>query len=291
MGGSDHGALSAVLAVGMTAVSAALVLSSCVTVEPPPPPPRLAVMSWNVGDAVGIVPPLEGVVGVLAAAGWKDVYLLQEVLTGDRASRLVAAIAAAGGGAYHLAYDRGQRVAMLSREPLGPPEAFVAPSSALGRGAFVAKTLVAGRAVTLVDIHLDPIPKPRDSSGRVSLGLLSAIGAVLREMSWKSPRSESVAEILRWLDGRDAGPMVVGGDFNTVPSSAAIRLMSDRFVDAAAAAGRSLSGTYWRVRLPFRPRVDYIFVSSGISVVDARTVRRTAGDHYPVVAVLELPPP
>jgi endonuclease/exonuclease/phosphatase family metal-dependent hydrolase len=142
-----------------------------------------------------------------------------------------------------------------------------------------------------VDIHLDPIPKPRDESGRVSLGLWRAMGAVFREMSLRSPRSESVAEILRWLDGKAAGPVILAGDFNTVPSSAAIRLMSERFVDAAAAAGRSLSGTYWRVRLPLRPRVDYIFVSAGIAVVDARTVKRTAGDHYPVVAVLELPPP
>ncbi len=61
--------------------------------------------------------------------GWKDVYLLQEVLTEDRAAALVAGIASAGGGPYHLAYDAGQRVAVLSRAPLGRLQTFVAPSS------------------------------------------------------------------------------------------------------------------------------------------------------------------
>jgi len=283
---------------GITAAGL-LALASCVTAAPPPI--RLTVMSWNIGDATGVEPAVHAVVEVLAALGWKDVYLLQEVLSSTRATELVDGIARAGGGPYHLAHSPVLGLAVLSREPLEPAETFVASASPLGRGALLVRTAARGRAVSVVDVHLDPIAKMRDASGRVDMGLARALGTVLREMVASTPRRDSVAEMLAWLErlaGSDASeppgarvPLVVAGDFNTVPSSGAVRLMSERLVDASASSGHSLMGTYRRVRLPLRPRVDYVFVSSSITVLDARAVRRTAGDHYPVIATLELPPP
>ena len=175
----------------------------------------------------------------------------------------------------------------------------MAPSSPTGRGALLVRAASpGGRAVTLVDVHLDPVPKRRDEAGRVDMGFGGAAGAVLREMFTRTARSRSAAELLAWLDRAaapaDGEPVVIAGDFNTVPSSAAVRLMAERYIDAAAASsavtGRPLRGTYRRVRLPLRPRIDYVFVSRDVRVVEGRAFLRTAGDHYPVLATLELAP-
>jgi endonuclease/exonuclease/phosphatase family metal-dependent hydrolase len=247
-------------------------------------------MSWNVGDATGVLPPVEGVVGVIASLPWQDAYLLQEVLTSQRCALIVDGIAAAGGGAYNVAWDEGLRVAVLCRGAIESRAPFVARSSPLRRGALLVRTSVAGVPVALVDVHLDPIPKQRDPSGTVNLGVLGAIRMGLAEMLTRTPRSGAVAEMLAWLDGLAQGPVatVVAGDFNTVSSSWAIGLMSERFVDAANSVGKA-RGTYRRVRLPILPRVDFVFVSDWLRVADSTTVRRTPGDHYPVLATVELP--
>lgn len=281
------------------ALAAALALVSCLTTgAPQPAPARLQVMSWNAGDATGVVPSADAVVEVLGAAGWQDVYLLQEVLTAQRAEALRDGIASSGGGTYHLAYSERLAAAVLSRAPLAAPLTFVAPSSPLGRGALLVRAAAAGGAVTLVDVHLDPIPKRRDARGRVDMRFGGAVAVVLRETLTGTARSAAAAELLAWLEATvapGAGErLVIGGDFNTVPSSRTVRLMSERFVDAAAASaaasGRPLRGTYRRVRFPLRPRVDFIFVSPALAVLDARTLRLTPGDHYPVLATLEVAP-
>jgi endonuclease/exonuclease/phosphatase family metal-dependent hydrolase len=180
--------------------------------------------------------------------------------------------------------------------PLEGQRTFVAPSSPLGRGALLVRA-AADRLITLVSVHLDPIAKDRDAAGRVDMGLGRAAATVLREMFSRTARSASARELIDWLEraGITPGePVVIAGDFNTVPSSWAIRAMAERYVDAAAAAsastGRPLRGTYRRVRLPFRPRIDFVFVSPGVRVVAAGTHRRTPGDHYPVLATLEVAP-
>ena len=84
----------------------------------------------------------------------------------------------------------------------------------------------------------------------------------------------------------DATSVVVAGDFNTVPFTKTIRFMNRHYDDALLGSGDYLTGTYRRVGGAILPRVDFIFHSTALSVVEARVIQERAGDHYPVYAEL-----
>jgi endonuclease/exonuclease/phosphatase (EEP) superfamily protein YafD len=79
--------------------------------------------------------------------------------------------------------------------------------------------------------------------------------------------------------------VIVGGDFNTVPYSKAIRRMGTVFEDALWHTPDYLTGSYIKSTLPVDPRLDFLFYSKDLECLGASVVRRSAGDHYPVRAV------
>lgn len=84
------------------------------------------------------------------------------------------------------------------------------------------------------------------------------------------------------------GPVVFCGDINVTRWSQAYRIFGRSLVDANGRFGKAT----WPSRFPFM-RLDYIFVSSDVSVIDVNVPRdkfiRRASDHLPVMAVLEVP--
>lgn len=90
------------------------------------------------------------------------------------------------------------------------------------------------------------------------------------------------------------GPQVLGGDLNEDPERPAATWISERLWDAFAKAGEGTGETF-PSREP-RARIDYLFVSEGISVerawVGDDSAMIEASDHRPVFAdvmVEELP--
>ncbi len=96
-------------------------------------------------------------------------------------------------------------------------------------------------------------------------------------------------------------PIVMTGDFNAEPDSAAYATLSAAFLDA-----RDLSqtghfgpdGTFgtFEPRSEAARRIDFIFVGEGVEVVREATLAHHwesghASDHWPVLAELVLPPP
>ena len=100
-------------------------------------------------------------------------------------------------------------------------------------------------------------------------------------------RSRSVDELLAWVSTRPHKDVIIGGDFNTVPFSKSIRAMGKVYKDAMQSSTDYLTGTYKKSSLPVEPRIDFIFHSGNIRCREASVARDSAGDHYPVRAVLE----
>jgi endonuclease/exonuclease/phosphatase family metal-dependent hydrolase len=102
-------------------------------------------------------------------------------------------------------------------------------------------------------------------------------------------RVRHVAELTDALAGI-RGPVVVGADLNEGPEGPAARWMADRLFDSFHVAGESPGDTF-PARAP-TARIDYLFVSEGVSVLRAWTGGSgEASDHRPVFADLELPEP
>ncbi|MCA1793217.1 MAG: endonuclease/exonuclease/phosphatase family protein [Desulfobacteraceae bacterium] len=94
-------------------------------------------------------------------------------------------------------------------------------------------------------------------------------------------------ELIDWLDRRGNPRVIVGGDFNTIPFSRAVRTMGSRFRDTLWPFLQYLGGTYRRLSFPVSPRIDYLFYGQGLTCMSSRIGRHSAGDHYPVLAEFE----
>lgn len=86
-------------------------------------------------------------------------------------------------------------------------------------------------------------------------------------------------------------PFVLVGDFNAPARSRAYRRIVSRLTDAYQAADSTPKPTF-PTRYPVL-RLDHVFVSRCVDVVDVRTLRtplaRFASDHFPIIAELNLP--
>lgn len=88
-------------------------------------------------------------------------------------------------------------------------------------------------------------------------------------------------------------PLIVMGDFNSIPSSAAYRQLLQPMRDPKQQTGRRPDPTF-PSRFPLL-RLDHIFTANGPRIVSAKAVRnkatRLASDHLPLLAEVEVARP
>ena len=134
-------------------------------------------------------------------------------------------------------------------------------------------------------------PKKRDNHGVVSFTGREIFEILRGEVFTDTNRTVSARVLVGALGTAAVSmPVIIGGDFNTVPGSRTIRQMTDHFKDALWPTLSYFIGTYHKVSFPVNPRIDYIFVSDGVAVLDAQVIKKSAGDHYPVKATMRLKP-
>jgi len=93
-----------------------------------------------------------------------------------------------------------------------------------------------------------------------------------------------VKELLEWLRRLGKGTVIVTGDFNQTPDSAAICLLRSEFIDLFIDSGEGNGATF--NSLNPRERIDYLFVRKMdfARLLSIRVPETDASDHRPVVA-------
>ena len=118
---------------------------------------------------------------------------------------------------------------------------------------------------------------------RAKTGELTAVSAHLGlSAAERDGHARELTEVLAGL----RGPIVLGVDLNEGPEGSAAQRLSGRMTDAFASAGRG-SGATFPADEP-RARIDAVFASQGIDVVDAWVAPAGGSDHLAVVADLEI---
>ncbi len=210
----------------------------------------LKLLSWNIyGGRIGMTK----VVNVLNASQ-ADIYYSG---ADDPARQLRAAFpqwSLARGG------SRGELV-ILSRRPLtGRREAH------LGRGRPCLLAELEG--VTLIDVHF--------STALGGRSLSTSRGQYLKYLAHTSAiRSEQTDALLKLMKAIP-GPLVVAGDFNSLPTMDPPTRLST--VLRPVTTGPTYFG--WRI--------DYIFASPALAPKDGQVVETSASDHLPITATLDL---
>ena len=215
--------------------------------------------------------------------GRPDLVLLQEVPDegfllgigrGLELEHHIFGVYTAGGGGYGLGI-------LSSRELVNAEMHLLKPH---GHAVLTAEMGVEGKRLLVCSVHLERVGEVEKGKGGFELSWGTAFQILRTEMVSETPRSMAVDEILKLPALMGPGETIIGGDFNTVPFSTAIRGMGRRYGDALWPTVDYFTGTYTMVKFPFRPRIDYIFHSGGVKVDSAGVIQAGGGDHLPVWA-------
>ncbi|HEX5494555.1 MAG TPA: endonuclease/exonuclease/phosphatase family protein [Mycobacteriales bacterium] len=147
-----------------------------------------------------------------------------------------------------------------------------------------------------VDLLLAPVPGMHRRGAAVAVcrlrGARFAVAGTHLDLN-SAARTRHVGELLDRLPGcgvHESVPLVVAGDLNEEPAGRSWALLGERLVDAGAAAG-STAPTF-PAASP-RRRIDAVFADRRITVRSCQVIDvpdvRTASDHRPVLAELDLP--
>ena len=230
-------------------------------VDDTPCTPDFCVMTWNMGDSLmTATPDVATAVHVVREAGSPDILLLQEIPGESWAERF----AVRSGLPHHEIRPTGRTkvyVGVFSRYPILWKEALYFEHSKQGKLALACRIRMEESELLAVSVHLDTFVRQRMKDGDVNIWSLALMQSFIREIFAPNTRSLSVGELLDWLDGIDAGPVVVGGDFNTVFASTAIRRMYAELDDALWPDPTFFGHTYTRVDFLVKPRIDFLFHS------------------------------
>jgi endonuclease/exonuclease/phosphatase family metal-dependent hydrolase len=239
---------------------------------------RLMVLTYNIHSGVGVDRryDLERIGRVLQEER-PDVAALQELECGASRSR------------------QDDQASVLATH-LGATSSFCATRPA-DAGSFGITVLSALRVLRVekYDLSYQPHREPRYcvrvdlevEPGAVLHVFNCHLGLTARERTFQRKRLLSDAIL---LSGDLRHPVVVMGDFNDRPISVVHRTFRRHFTDAFRASGKRWGPTFRFGPIPVR--LDHIYVSAGIRVLDCRVrsdaLARVASDHRPVIASVEV---
>jgi len=191
----------------------------------------LEVITCNIGDLGGYQRlELEEIVDFFKLCGVPDVLLLQEVGSQDEAEYFSDKL----GLKYFVFsndFQRDHGMAILSGLPLLNPDKLYFKTSKYGYGAVAADLVVGGnlkvtrKKIQVVNVHMDRIDQITMKDKKIEVNLRSVLWFAKNEIFGDSVRSRSARELVQWLGEKGADNIILGGDFNSVPFSKAIRIV------------------------------------------------------------------
>jgi endonuclease/exonuclease/phosphatase family metal-dependent hydrolase len=217
----------------------------------------ITVLTMNVGDAGRRVFPVAETAACILDGGRPDILLLQEMPGGLAGAALRKALGYPYECRAESAAGKLGALMVLSAHPVLESRQIALPSARKGVGALCVVLGIAGESVLACSVHLDEVaPKTRNVEGQVVLGARELFELLWIELFTETVRTQG-AKALTEAIGRDAArmPVILAGDFNTVPGSRTIRYLTGRYKDACWPSTAWFYGTYHKVAFPLSPRI------------------------------------
>jgi len=155
--------------------------------------------------------------------------------------------------------------------------------------ALYADVVVKGKRIRFVNVYLEPFQlhksmvKPTsdiDENEEKARGLVRKFLPVFKT-------HQKQVEILKDFIKQSPYPVILAGDFNSVPNSYEYYSVSDILQDCFLEAGNGFSTSFHDYKFPIR--IDYIFSSKELKPLSYKVDRtRKLSDHYPVMATFSL---
>jgi endonuclease/exonuclease/phosphatase family metal-dependent hydrolase len=245
-------------------------------------------MTFNTGD-FDRFPKAAQIAQVVNNAGDPDIILFQELEEGSQTDELLARLKYPYHAAIPYRYVKGDSLAIFSRYPIEQTGQLYFRNSRDRSAALCCVVRPNGTPVLICSVHLDEIQsKHRQKNGYVNQKFSQSYDQLKTEIFDKTSRCLGVNQLIPWLKNKGYENIIVGGDFNTIPFSRAIREMSSEYEDSLWPSWDYFSGTYFKIISPILPRIDYIFHTSKLKVTASKIIKQSSGDHYPVLATFHI---
>ena len=257
---------------------------------------RLKVMTMNAnGQGYIALSPKDSLFNAYIATENPDVLCFQELAVPETKDSIFRNKYPVLKNYPHILRFEGNAMVMLSRFPMvDKAQILLARPNIWGAGAGYADILLPdGQKVRLFDVHL------KSNQVTSMVGMLFGKPNLSVDTQWNRTRNicrnirqnaevrEEQVRILKKAIEASPYPVVVAGDFNDVPLSNTIHVVSKGLKDAFMEKGSGLGFTY-REHLPFL-RIDYIFCSPAFEVYEYKVCKDIFSDHRPNMTTLLLP--
>jgi endonuclease/exonuclease/phosphatase family metal-dependent hydrolase len=155
--------------------------------------------------------------------------------------------------------------------------------------AFFADINFQGKIIRVVNVYLNPFSfdkakvKPTED---LDTNKTKAVYILKRLIPTFKIHQQEVLDIRKAIDDSPY-PVILAGDFNSVPNSYEYYHLGKGLTDAFVAVGRGSSTSFHDYQFPIR--IDYIFTSKEIKPINYRVDRSVKlSDHFPVIAEFKI---
>ncbi len=146
-----------------------------------------------------------------------------------------------------------------------------------------------GKTIRFINIYLEPFYLEKEMvkpSRDMATNEKKAKRLTVRFFKSFRAHQDQIAEIGKFIKD-SPHPVIVSGDFNSVPNSYEYYKLSDGLQDGFLQAGNGLGTSFHDYKYPIR--IDYIFASPQLRFHSYRTDRsRRLSDHFAVIAKISL---
>lgn len=148
---------------------------------------------------------------------------------------------------------------------------------------------IKGKTYRFIDIYLYPFQFEKEMvklNGNSEANERKVKGVVKKLIPTFKLHQDQVKRIQQGIENSPY-PVIVAGDFNSVPNSYEYYHLSEGLDDAFMTAGRGSATSFHDYKFPIR--IDYVFYSKSLKAISYAVDRSVSiSDHYPVVTELSL---
>ncbi|MPS63743.1 MAG: metal-dependent hydrolase [Chryseobacterium sp.] len=148
---------------------------------------------------------------------------------------------------------------------------------------FYADVDINGKIIRVVNVYLEPFRLNKGMFNFADFGKENKIHTLLSHMIPTFQAHENQIKKIRKVVDLSPYPVILAGDFNSVPNSYEYYNLGKDLQDAYLTAGNGISTSFHDYKVPLR--LDYIFSSKSIIPLSYKVDHSVKlSDHYPVIA-------
>lgn len=155
--------------------------------------------------------------------------------------------------------------------------------------AFYADLDIEGKIVRIVNVYLQPFQLQKSMvkpSGDAAVDQAKAKKLIFRLVPTFKAHQSQVQQIRRAIE-ESPYPVIIGGDFNSVPNSWEYYHLVEGLLDPFLEVGHGSATSFHDYKFPIR--IDYLFHSNSVKARSYQVDRSVhISDHFPVIATFDI---